>query len=61
MFENPLEALNSFFDNNNEKRKSAENYLKEFASSNPNDSIDFYTSVLETNNLKVINWIKCEE
>jgi len=54
MFENPFQALNSFFDNDNATRKSAENYLKQLAISSPNDSIDFYTSVLETDNLKLV-------
>jgi len=54
MFANPFQALNSFFDTNNETRASAENYLKELAVSSPNDSLDFYISVLEIDNLKVI-------
>ncbi len=54
MFANPFQALNSFFDNNNATRASAESYLKELALSNPNDSLDFYISILDIDNLKVI-------
>jgi hypothetical protein len=54
MFANPFQALNSFFDNDNASRASAENYLKELAFSSPNDSLDFYISVLDIQNLKVI-------
>jgi len=48
-----IHTLESFFQNDNEQRALAEKNLKEFAEINPNESLEFYISALEFNDLKV--------